>query len=48
SGLALPSGEMGSLLSGGWIPLLNALVAIKVALGAWAAILVFIRYRGLL
>ncbi|MDB9528826.1 Na(+)/H(+) antiporter subunit B [Oscillatoria sp. CS-180] len=47
-GLQLPHGELGSLVSGGWIPLLNILVAIKVALGAWAAILVFIRYRGLL
>ncbi|RZM82279.1 Na(+)/H(+) antiporter subunit B [Leptolyngbya iicbica] len=47
-GIELPQGELGSLLSGGWIPLLNILVAIKVALGAWAAILVFIRYRGLL
>lgn len=47
-GLELPHGEPGTLLSGGWIPLLNILVALKVALGAWAAILVFIRYRGLL
>jgi multicomponent Na+:H+ antiporter subunit B len=47
-GIALPHGELGSLLSGGWIPLLNLLVALKVALGSWAAILLFIRYRGLL
>ncbi len=47
-GLELPSGDWGGLLSGGWIPILNTLVAIKVALGSWAAILVFIRYRGLL
>lgn len=47
SGLELPSGNLGTLLSGGTIPLLNVLVAIKVALGSWAAILVFIRYRGL-
>lgn len=47
-GLELPSGELGALASGGWIPILNFLVAIKVALGSWAAILVFIRYRGLL
>ncbi len=47
-GVDLPSGELGTLLSGGWIPLLNSLVAIKVALGSWAAILMFIRYRGLL
>ncbi|MEA5511285.1 Na(+)/H(+) antiporter subunit B [Crocosphaera sp. UHCC 0190] len=47
-GLELPQGELGTLLSGGVIPLLNILVAIKVALGSWAVILVFIRYRGLL
>lgn len=47
-GFALPQGELGALLSGGWIPLLNVLVALKVALGSWAAILLFIRYRGLL
>lgn len=47
-GLELPHGELGGLVSGGWIPLLNVLVAVKVALGAWAAILLFIRYRGLL
>jgi multicomponent Na+:H+ antiporter subunit B len=47
-GFELPHGELGSLLSGGVIPLLNILVALKVALGSWAVILVFIRYRGLL
>lgn len=47
-GLELPRGEFGSLLSGGMIPLLNIIVALKVALGSWAAILLFIRYRGLL
>ncbi|MGB7086246.1 MAG: Na(+)/H(+) antiporter subunit B [Phormidesmis sp.] len=47
-GLELPHRELGTLLSGGWIPVLNTLVAIKVALGSWAAILLFIRYRGLL
>jgi multicomponent Na+:H+ antiporter subunit B len=47
-GVELPHGELGSLVSGGWIPVLNILVAIKVALGSWAAILLFIRYRGLL
>lgn len=47
-GFELPHGELGTLVSGGVIPLLNILVAIKVALGSWAAILVFIRYRGLL
>jgi multicomponent Na+:H+ antiporter subunit B len=47
-GVHLPTGELGSLVSGGWIPVLNILVAVKVALGSWAAILIFIRYRGLL
>ena len=47
-GVALPYGNVGALVSGGWIPILNILVAIKVALGSWAAILTFIRYRGLL
>ena len=47
-GIELPYGELGTLFSGGVIPLLNILVAIKVALGSWAVILLFIRYRGLL
>jgi multicomponent Na+:H+ antiporter subunit B len=47
-GWELPKGELGMFLSGGVIPLLNTLVAIKVTLGSWAAILLFIRYRGLL
>jgi multicomponent Na+:H+ antiporter subunit B len=48
SGLELPHGQMGDLFSGGIIPILNILVAIKVALGSWSVVLVFIRYRGLL
>ncbi|NES81010.1 MAG: cation:proton antiporter [Moorea sp. SIO2B7] len=47
-GWELPQGELGTLVSGGIIPILNILVAIKVALGSWAVILLFIRYRGLL
>lgn len=47
-GIELPHGQLGTLFSGGMIPLLNILVAIKVALGSWAVILLFIRYRGLL
>ena len=46
-GWELPHGELGALLSGGALPLFNILVAIKVALGSWAVILLFIRYRGL-
>lgn len=48
SGIDLPHGQMGELISGGMIPILNILVAIKVALGSWSAVLAFIRYRGLL
>lgn len=48
TGVEFASGEVGSLVSGGVIPILNILVAIKVALGSWAVILLFIRYRGLL
>jgi multicomponent Na+:H+ antiporter subunit B len=48
SGVELPRGEFGSLFSGSFIPILNVLVAIKVALGSWAVILLFVRYRGLL
>ncbi len=47
-GAELPQGELGGLVSGGIIPILNILVALKVALGSWAVILLFIRYRGLL
>ncbi|NEO97619.1 MAG: cation:proton antiporter [Symploca sp. SIO2E9] len=47
-GVEFPHGELGALASGGVIPLLNILVAVKVALGSWAVILVFIHYRGLL
>lgn len=48
AGVELPHGELGTLVSGGVIPILNILVAIKVALGSWAVVLIFIRYRGLL
>ncbi len=47
-GIEFPHGQLGTLLSGGILPILNILVAIKVALGSWAVILLFIRYRGLL
>jgi multicomponent Na+:H+ antiporter subunit B len=48
AGIELPHGELGELFSGGILPILNILVAIKVALGSWAVVLIFIRYRGLL
>ena len=41
-------GQFGSLLSGGWIPLLNLLVALKVTLGSWAMVQRLVRHRGLL
>lgn len=48
AGFELPHGNLGDLVSGGMIPILNILVAVKVALGSWAVVLIFIRYRGLL
>ncbi|AVZ31522.1 Na(+)/H(+) antiporter subunit B [Nodularia spumigena CS-584] len=48
AGFELPHGELGALVSGGVIPLLNILVAVKVALGSWSVMLIFIHYRGLL
>jgi len=48
SGFELPHGELGKLFSGGILPILNIIVALKVALGSWAAVLIFIRHRGLL
>ncbi|NEO49062.1 Na(+)/H(+) antiporter subunit B [Moorena bouillonii] len=48
TGVELPHGELQTLVSGIVIPLLNILVAVKVALGSWAVILVFIHHRGLL
>lgn len=48
AGIELPRGEFGELFSGGILPFLNILVAIKVALGSWAVVLIFIRYKGLL
>ncbi|MCP9926636.1 Na(+)/H(+) antiporter subunit B [Cyanobium sp. CH-040] len=47
-GLNLPEGSFGALESGGWIPILNALMAVKVTLGSWTMVQLFIRYRGLL
>lgn len=47
-GNLLPRGTFGTLGSGGWIPLLNLLVAIKVTLGSWAMVQLFVRHRGLL
>jgi len=47
-GLAPGSGRFGQIDSGGWIPLLNMLVAVKVTLGSWAMVQLLVRYRGLL
>ncbi len=41
-------GGFGQIDSGGWIPLLNVLVAVKVTLGSWAMVQLLVRYRGLL
>ena len=46
-GVELGFGTFDTLLSGGWMPMLNILVAMKVAFGAWAIVLAFIRARGL-
>jgi len=44
--ISLPSyGKWGSLFSGGWIPLLNVLIALKVGLGTWAIALGFLGHR---
>ena len=48
SGIDLPKGEMGTLFSGGLIPVLNSMVGLKVMLGSWALVRVFVYYRGLL
>jgi multicomponent Na+:H+ antiporter subunit B len=42
-----PAGRFGAIASGGWIPLLNVLVALKVTLGSWAMVQLLVRYRGL-
>ena len=47
-GLVPISGRFGTVESGGWIPLLNVLMAIKVTLGSWTMVQLFVRYRGLL
>jgi multicomponent Na+:H+ antiporter subunit B len=47
-GVPLPQGAFGTVQSGGWIPVLNLLVAVKVTLGSWAMVQLFVRYRGLL
>jgi multicomponent Na+:H+ antiporter subunit B len=39
--------RFGAIASGGWIPLLNGLVALKVTLGSWAMVQLLVRYRGL-
>ncbi|MCP9848891.1 Na(+)/H(+) antiporter subunit B [Cyanobium sp. Morenito 9A2] len=47
-GLDLPGGRFGSIASGGWIPLLNTVMALKVMLGSWSMLQAFVRARGLL
>jgi len=45
-GLTLPEGSFGTAGSGGWIPPLNVLMALKVTLGSWSMLQLFVRYRG--
>ncbi|NJN75297.1 MAG: cation:proton antiporter [Synechococcaceae cyanobacterium RL_1_2] len=42
-----PTTALAPLAGGLFIPLLNVIVALKVALGSWSAMILFIRYRGL-
>lgn len=42
----LPLGRVGTLLSGGTIPIYNVLIGIKVFIGTWVVIYSFIRHRG--
>ncbi|MCF7935093.1 MAG: hypothetical protein K9L28_01925 [Synergistales bacterium] len=44
-GIAPPAGAYGTLLSGGWIPLLNILIALKVGLGTWGLTMAFLEHR---
>lgn len=46
-GLIANGGRFGAIASGGWIPLLNVLVALKVTMGSWAMVQLLVRYRGL-
>ena len=47
-GINPATGRFGELLSGGWIPLLNILVAVKVTLGSWSMVQRLVRHCGLL
>ena len=47
-GITPATGRFGELLSGGWIPLLNILVALKVTLGSWSMVQRMVRHCGLL
>jgi len=42
----LPSGRMGSLVSGGSIPLYNAMIGVKVFLSSWVIAKHFVDHRG--
>jgi len=42
----LPKGKPGQLLSGGMIPVYNALVGLKVLAGSWLILRSFVRHRG--
>jgi multicomponent Na+:H+ antiporter subunit B len=42
----IPKGELGRFLSGGSIPVYNALIGLKVYIGAWVVVYAFVRHRG--
>ncbi len=44
-GIVSGKGSWGSFFSGGWIPVLNIIIAIKVGLGTWALSLGFLDHR---
>jgi len=46
-GMPWPRGKFGYLASGGATPLLNMLIGLKVTVGSWTVLLLFVRYRGL-
>jgi multicomponent Na+:H+ antiporter subunit B len=42
----LPVGKVGTILSGGTIPIYSILIGIKVFIGTWVVIYSFVRHRG--
>jgi len=50
AGCSVPTGKVGSLLSGGLIPIYNVIIFVKVTTGSgsWIIVYSFIKHRGLL